>query len=163
MDQLAEPQNIAVAYPAIREAAVVARPNARWSERPLPVLVLQPDSAFDRDVMVAHYTGKVAKWCIPADILIAPELPHTATGRLLKSRIRELYCARHPATPSGDSHYWLRPLCRDADANVRAWHPLGSADQHREGHLVSIEPLRLRLARSDAIDRRSTLPRTGSA
>jgi acyl-CoA synthetase (AMP-forming)/AMP-acid ligase II len=87
-----ELENIAVAHPAIREAAVVARPDARWGERPLLVAVLQPGSALDRDAMVAHYTGRVAKWCIPDDIVIAPELPHTATGKLLKSRIRELYC-----------------------------------------------------------------------
>jgi 3-(methylthio)propionyl---CoA ligase len=94
-----ELENIAVAHPAVREAAVVARPDARWGERPLLVAVLQPGGAFTRDMMVAHYTGKVAKWCIPDDIVIAPELPHTATGKLLKSRIRELYCAGRAATP----------------------------------------------------------------
>jgi len=78
--------------------------NARWGERPLPVLVLHPDSAFDCDVMVAYDTGKVAKWCIPDDIVIAQELPHTATGKPLKSRIRELFCAGGtPAGRSGDS------------------------------------------------------------
>jgi 3-(methylthio)propionyl---CoA ligase len=95
-----ELENIALAHPAIREAAVVAQPDARWGERPLLVAVLQPGSAFDREAMVAHYTGKVAKWCIPDDIVIAPELPHTATGKLLKSRIRELYCAGRAAAPS---------------------------------------------------------------
>jgi acyl-CoA synthetase (AMP-forming)/AMP-acid ligase II len=94
-----ELEKIAVAHPAIREAAVVARPDARWGERPLLVVVLQPDSTFDRDAMAAHYTGKVAKWSIPDDLVIAPELPHTATGKLLKSRIRELYCAGRAATP----------------------------------------------------------------
>ena len=63
------------------------------------VVVLQSGSAFDRDAMVAHHTGKVAKWCIPDDIVIAPELPHTATGKLLKSRIRDLYCAGRAAMP----------------------------------------------------------------
>jgi acyl-CoA synthetase (AMP-forming)/AMP-acid ligase II len=88
-----ELENIAVAHPAVREAAVVARPDKRWGERPLLVAVLQPGGAFDRDTMVAHYTGKVAKWCIPDDVVIAPELPHTATGKLLKAKIRELYCS----------------------------------------------------------------------
>ncbi|HUA51309.1 MAG TPA: long-chain-fatty-acid--CoA ligase [Candidatus Sulfotelmatobacter sp.] len=88
-----ELENIAVAHPAVREAAVVARLDKRWGERPLLIAVLEPGAAFDRDAMVAHYTGKVAKWCIPDDVVIAPELPHTATGKLLKARIRELYAS----------------------------------------------------------------------
>jgi acyl-CoA synthetase (AMP-forming)/AMP-acid ligase II len=56
------------------------------------VAVLQPGSALNRDAMVAHYTGRVAKWCIPDELVIAPELPYTATGKLLKSMIRKLYC-----------------------------------------------------------------------
>jgi acyl-CoA synthetase (AMP-forming)/AMP-acid ligase II len=44
------------------------------------------------DEMTAYFSGKVAKWWIPEQIRFVDELPHTATGKLLKSRIRELYC-----------------------------------------------------------------------
>jgi fatty-acyl-CoA synthase len=93
-----ELENVAIAHPAVREAAAVARPDKRWGERPLLVVVLQPGASFDRDAMIAHFTGKVAKWCIPDDVVIVPELPHTATGKLLKSRIRELYVEHQGAT-----------------------------------------------------------------
>jgi hypothetical protein len=118
--------------------------------------MLQPGSAFDRDAMVAHYIGKAATWCIPDDIVIAAKLPHTAPGKLFKSRVRELLrWARRRAvlTPSVD---WLCPVATPRPS-VRAWRPLGSPDQHREGHLVSIERLRLQFARGDATDRRSRL------
>ena len=93
-----ELENVALAHPAVREAAVVARPDKRWGERPLLIAVLQPGAALSRDAMIAHFTGKVAKWCIPDDLVVVDELPHTATGKLLKTRIRELYAG--PATAS---------------------------------------------------------------
>src|SRR5207253_10701362 len=56
------------------------RAPTRAGRAPALVAVLHPGSAFDRDAMVAHYTGKMAKWCIPDDVVIALQLPHTATG-----------------------------------------------------------------------------------
>jgi fatty-acyl-CoA synthase len=88
-----EIENVAIAHPAVREAAAIARTDNKWGERPLLVVVLQPGASFDRAAMIAHFTGKVAKWCIPDDVVVVPELPHTATGKLLKSKIRELYAA----------------------------------------------------------------------
>ena len=84
-------ENIAAAHPAVREAAVVGRPDPRWGERPLLLLVLRPGMTVTEAEMAAHFSGKVAKWWIPEHIRIVDELPHTATGKLLKSRIRELY------------------------------------------------------------------------
>lgn len=85
-----ELENIAQSHPAIKEAAVVAKPDERWGERPVLVVQLQPDAHFSRQDMVALYTGKIAKWSIPDDLLIVEELPHTATGKLLKTAIREM-------------------------------------------------------------------------
>ncbi len=93
-----ERENIAVAHPVIQEGVVVVHPDARWGERPLLMALLQPGSALDRDAMVVHYTRRVAKCCIPDEI--APGLPYTATGKLLKSRIRELYCNEPKTMPS---------------------------------------------------------------
>jgi len=84
-------ENIAMAHPAVQEAAVVARPDERWSERPLLVVVRRPDSSLTEREMLAHYDGKVARWWIPDHVTFVEDLPHTATGKLLKARIRALY------------------------------------------------------------------------
>lgn len=83
-------ENIAQAHPAIQEAAIVARPDARWGERPVLVAVLKPGATFSRADMRAHYEGKISKWCMPDDVVIVTELPHTATGKLSKKAIREI-------------------------------------------------------------------------
>ena len=85
-----ELENIAVGHPAVREAAVVAVPDPKWAERPMLVLVLKPDASVSLAEMQAHFEGKVAKWWVPEQMTIVEELPHTATGKLLKSKIREM-------------------------------------------------------------------------
>jgi fatty-acyl-CoA synthase len=84
-------ENIALSHPAVQEAAVVARPDERWTERPLLVVVRRPDCSPSEQDLLAHYTGKVARWCVPDSVVFVDELPRTATGKLLKTRIRELY------------------------------------------------------------------------
>lgn len=84
-------ENIAVAHPAVREAAVVARPDPRWGERPLLVVALNPGASLSAEDLIAFYEGKVARWCIPDQVRIVDELPHTATGKLLKTKIRALF------------------------------------------------------------------------
>ena len=89
-------ENIALSHPAVREAAVVARPDARWGERPLLVVVLREGAATGEQDLLAHYAGKVARWCVPDGVRFAMEFPHTATGKLLKTKIRELYAGSPP-------------------------------------------------------------------
>ncbi|WP_377810169.1 long-chain-fatty-acid--CoA ligase [Azospirillum sp. A29] len=84
-------ESIAMAHPAVQEAAVVAHPDERWSERPLLVVVRRPGSTLTEREILAHYQGKVARWWIPDHAIFVDELPHTATGKLLKAKIRELY------------------------------------------------------------------------
>jgi fatty-acyl-CoA synthase len=83
-------ENIAQAHPAIQEAAVVARPDSRWGERPVLVAVLKPGATFNRADMRAHYEGKTSKWCVPDDVIIVDELRHTAAGKLSKKDIRRI-------------------------------------------------------------------------
>ena len=85
-----ELENVALAHPAVREAAVVARPDERWGERPLLVLVLRDGAEVTWREMAAFYEGKVARWCVPDAMVVVDELPHTATGKLQKARIREM-------------------------------------------------------------------------
>jgi len=82
---------IAVAHPAIFEAAVIACRHPKWDERPLLVAVKKPGASVTREELLAFYEGKVAKWWIPDDVVFVAELPHTATGKLLKTTLRERY------------------------------------------------------------------------
>jgi fatty-acyl-CoA synthase len=86
-----ELENLAVAHPAIREAAVIAVAHAKWGERPLVIAVRKPGATVGRAELLDFYKGKVARWWIPDDVVFVDELPHTATGKLLKTRLREEY------------------------------------------------------------------------
>ena len=85
-----ELENIAVEHPAVREAAVVARADPRWGERPVLFVVVTEGHAFDEAEMAALFEGRVARWMVPTELRVVPELPHTATGKLQKAAIRKL-------------------------------------------------------------------------
>jgi fatty-acyl-CoA synthase len=82
-------ENTAVAHPAVAEAAVISVAHPKWDERPLLVVVKAKGEQVSRDELLAFYQGKVAKWWIPDDVVFVDELPHTATGKLLKTKLRE--------------------------------------------------------------------------
>ncbi len=82
-------ENVAVAHPAIIEAAVIGVRHPKWDERPIVVAVKKPGAEVTRDELLAFYAGKVAKWMIPDDVVFVAELPHTATGKLSKLTLRE--------------------------------------------------------------------------
>ncbi|KND59745.1 Medium-chain-fatty-acid-CoA ligase [Candidatus Burkholderia verschuerenii] len=84
-------ENIAVSHPQVAEAVCIACAHPKWTERPLIVAVLKPGATVTREELLAHFQGKVAKWWIPDDVVFATELPHTATGKLQKVRLREAY------------------------------------------------------------------------
>ncbi|WP_237477660.1 long-chain fatty acid--CoA ligase [Lichenibacterium dinghuense] len=85
-----ELENIAVEHPAVREAAVVARPDPRWGERPVLFVVLAEGAHFDEAAMAALFAGRVARWMVPGELRVVPDLPHTATGKLHKAGIRRM-------------------------------------------------------------------------
>lgn len=82
-------ENIAVEHPAVAEAAVIAAHHPKWDERPLLVAVIKPGASVTREALLAFYDGKVAKWWIPDDVVFVEQLPHTATGKLLKTKLRQ--------------------------------------------------------------------------
>ncbi|EWS56110.1 Long-chain-fatty-acid--CoA ligase [Methylibium sp. T29] len=84
-----ELENIAMAHPGVHEAAVVAAFHPKWDERPLLVVVPKPGVELTRAQMLAHYEGRIAKWQIPDDVVFVVEIPHTATGKIQKMRLRE--------------------------------------------------------------------------
>jgi fatty-acyl-CoA synthase len=84
-----ELENLAVGHPGVAEAAVIGLPHPRWGERPLLVVVRAPGSTVERDELLAYLTPRVARWWLPDDVRFVGELPHTATGKLQKTTLRE--------------------------------------------------------------------------
>lgn len=82
-------ENVAVSHPAVAMAACVGVPHPKWDERPLLVVVRKPDADVTREQILAHYEGRVAKWQIPDDVLFVESIPLGATGKMLKTRLRE--------------------------------------------------------------------------
>ncbi|MGQ0547001.1 MAG: 3-(methylthio)propionyl-CoA ligase [Betaproteobacteria bacterium] len=82
-------ENIAVAHPAIAEAAVIGVKHPKWDERPVVVAVKKPGQEVSKSDLLKFYEGKIAKWWMPDDVLFVPELPHTATGKLSKLTLRQ--------------------------------------------------------------------------
>jgi fatty-acyl-CoA synthase len=84
-------ENIAVAHPAVMEAGVIGIAHPKWDERPLLVVVTKKDTAVTRDELLKFFEGKIAKWWMPDDVIFVEQLPHTATGKLLKTKMREQF------------------------------------------------------------------------
>ncbi|MFM2043810.1 MAG: medium-chain-fatty-acid--CoA ligase [Pseudomonadota bacterium] len=84
-------ENAAMGHPAVQEAAVVGIPHPKWQERPLLVVVARPGQTVTKEALMALLTDKVARWWLPDDIVFVDELPHTATGKLLKTELRKRF------------------------------------------------------------------------
>jgi len=86
-----ELENAAMGHPAIAEAAVIGIAHAKWQERPVLIVVRKPGPEVTRGDVLKFLEGKVAKWWMPDDVVFVDELPHTATGKLLKTKLREMF------------------------------------------------------------------------
>ncbi len=84
-------ENIAMAHPAVHEAAAIACRHAKWDERPLLIVVKKPGAEVNREELLAFFEGRIAKWQIPDDVAFVSEIPHTATGKIQKLKLRELF------------------------------------------------------------------------
>ncbi|MGH8737089.1 MAG: 3-(methylthio)propionyl-CoA ligase [Burkholderiales bacterium] len=82
-------ENIAVAHPAIAEAAVIGVKHPKWDERPIVVAIKKSGQEVTREELLKFFEGKIAKWSMPDDVVFVAELPHTATGKLSKLTIRQ--------------------------------------------------------------------------
>ncbi|TFZ05096.1 3-(methylthio)propionyl-CoA ligase [Ramlibacter rhizophilus] len=83
-------ENIAMAHPAVQMAACVGMPHPKWDERPLLVAVKRPGMDVSREELLAFYEGRIAKWQIPDDVVFVEAIPLGATGKMLKTRLREM-------------------------------------------------------------------------
>ena len=84
-------ENAAIAHPAVAEAAVIGAPHPKWQERPLLIIVRKPAQELTREAMLQFLAGRVAAWWLPDDVAFVEELPHTATGKLHKLKLRERF------------------------------------------------------------------------
>ena len=84
-------ENLAVGHPKVAEAAVIGVQHPKWDERPLLVIVLKKDQSATKDEILGFMQGKIAKWWMPDDVAFVPEIPHTATGKILKTELRQRF------------------------------------------------------------------------
>ena len=87
-----EVENVATDHPKVAEAAVIGHYHPKWSERPL-LIVVRGTSGQDltAEEMLAWFDGRIAKWWTPEAVEFIDELPHTATGKIQKVTLREMY------------------------------------------------------------------------
>jgi fatty-acyl-CoA synthase len=86
-----EIENTAMGHPAIAEAAVIGVYSEKWTERPLLIVVKNKDQKLSKEEIMTFMDGKIAKWWIPDDVVFIDEIPHTATGKIKKTALREQY------------------------------------------------------------------------
>ncbi len=82
-------ENIAVAHPAVAMAACIGVAHPKWDERPIIAVVIKPGMNVTAAELMAFYEGKTAKWQIPDDVVFVDAIPLGATGKMLKTRLRE--------------------------------------------------------------------------
>ena len=90
-------ENLLMAHPAILEAAVIAVPDAKWSERPLACVVLKPGRTATPEELRAHLASGFAKWQLPDRFEVLDAIPRTSTGKFWKVKLRERYAGRPAA------------------------------------------------------------------
>jgi fatty-acyl-CoA synthase len=96
-------ENAAMGHPGVAEAAVIGIADPKWQERPLLVVVRKAGVDLTRDDLLEFLQSKVARWWVPDDVAFVTELPHTATGKLLKVKLRETFKDyRLPESPARD-------------------------------------------------------------
>ncbi len=84
-------ENLAVGHPKVAEAAVIGVQHPKWGERPLLIVVLKEGQSAGKAELLAFLDGKVAKWWMPDDVAFVTEIPHTATGKIKKTALRERF------------------------------------------------------------------------
>ena len=83
-----ELENEVMAHPEVVEAAVIAKPDERWAERPLCCVVVREGAALDAQQLLEHLRGRVAKWWLPDEFAFVEEIPKTSVGKFDKKVLR---------------------------------------------------------------------------
>ncbi len=91
-------ENAASGHPAVAEAAIIGIAHPKWQERPLLIVVKRAGHEVTREALLDYLATRVAKWWLPDDVVFVDQLPHTATGKLLKTKLREQFRAHRLPT-----------------------------------------------------------------
>jgi fatty-acyl-CoA synthase len=92
-------ENAALADPSVAEAAVIAIPDPKWVERPLLVVTPRAGCRPEREALIALLGQHFPRWMLPDDVVVLDQLPHTATGKIMKTRLREMFAGYTVAEP----------------------------------------------------------------
>ena len=84
-------ENLAVGHPKVAEAAVIGVYHPKWDERPLLIVQMKPEETVTREELLQFMDGKIAKWWMPDDVQFVEAIPHTATGKILKTALRDQF------------------------------------------------------------------------
>ena len=84
-------ENLAIGHPKVAEAAVIGVHHPKWDERPLLVIVLKEGQSATKDEILGFLKGKIAKWWMPDDVVFVGAIPHTATGKIQKTVLRDQF------------------------------------------------------------------------
>jgi fatty-acyl-CoA synthase len=97
-----ELENELMAHPMIAEAAVIAIPHEKWTERPLACVVVKPGESITGDDVIEWLRPRVAKWWLPDAVVFIDEVPKTSVGKFSKKALRERF-PTNPDAQEGDS------------------------------------------------------------
>ena len=86
-----EIENTAMGHPEVAEAAVIGVAHEKWTERPILIVVKAKGASVDKQDILSFLEGKIAKWWMPDDVIFIEEIPHTATGKIKKTALREQF------------------------------------------------------------------------
>jgi len=84
-------ENLAVGHPDVAEAAVIGVEHPKWSERPLLIVIQKKGRNASKEDILGYLDGKIAKWWMPDDVAFVDEIPHTATGKIKKTTLRDQF------------------------------------------------------------------------
>lgn len=92
-------ENAAMDHPAVAECCVIGAPHPQWQERPLLLAVVREGQEFSGDALRSFLADRLAKIAIPDEVIVVKDLPRTATGKISKRRLREVYRDRFLPQP----------------------------------------------------------------
>ena len=89
-----ELENALMAHPKVLEAAVIAVPDEKWSERPLACVVCKPGETVTKEELTAHLEPTFAKWWLPEEFAFLEEIPKTSVGKFDKKVLRARFATQ---------------------------------------------------------------------
>jgi len=97
-------ENALMGHPAVREAAVIAVPHAKWGERPLAAVVLKDGFKPSEEELRAHLAERFSRWQLPDAFVFIPQIPRTSVGKFQKSKLRQMFAGwQQEQAPGGSS------------------------------------------------------------